>query len=297
MKVKRLLEISVILTALLVLAAGCGMKKQAPAWQTIEHGGLGISLQVPGEFVVQQPAEGEFVFLDREKNEVGGIHMHSYDKYRDRILPSSLPNHSQVKCSEEVDVRAGGAWLFTLERSHPAASGLEEKWLELHAVIPRGKLSGDIWLKVPPGADLGEKYGLMKEILNKVEEVSYIRIEPETVPRPVFINPREVKEIVFSTEFTFDEEKTATVTGDQDPVLIRSIAEAVNNAEYRTLHVAHTPYLSMKIFLSDGSNVSIRDQSGEKATLSYNGRSYEMVSKELKEAISTVRNELVQSVH
>jgi len=76
-----------------------------------------------------------------------------------------LPNHSQVKRSEEVDVKADEVRLFTLERSHPAASGLEEKWLELYAVIPRGKLSANIWLKVPPGADLEEKYGLMKEIL------------------------------------------------------------------------------------------------------------------------------------
>ena len=89
---------------------------------------------------------GKEVFFDDEnKQPLGGITLVGYyDDYQ-----TTLPNHSKILNTEDIDTGLGEGKLFTLERDHPAAAGNKEIWTEIHAIIPVNKnnLAYDIWVK------------------------------------------------------------------------------------------------------------------------------------------------------
>lgn len=89
--------------------------------------------------------ENEIFFNDENKQTVGGISLVGYyDNYN-----ATLPNHSEILSTEDIDTSVGKGKLFTLKRSNPAASNNNETWNEIHAVIPANKnnLAYDIWIK------------------------------------------------------------------------------------------------------------------------------------------------------
>jgi hypothetical protein len=88
--------------------------------------------------------ENELFFDDENKKTIGGISLVGY--YGE--FNSSLPNHSETLSAEDINIRLGKGKLFTLNRSHPAASNNNETWNEIHAIIPaHNKLAYDIWIK------------------------------------------------------------------------------------------------------------------------------------------------------
>ncbi|WML43856.1 hypothetical protein [Neobacillus sp. PS3-40] len=89
--------------------------------------------------------ENELFFDDENKKPVGGITLVGY--YGD--YNSTLPNHSEILNTEDIDVSLGKGKLFTLKRSNPADSNNNETWNEIHAVVPANKnnLAYDIWIK------------------------------------------------------------------------------------------------------------------------------------------------------
>jgi hypothetical protein len=89
--------------------------------------------------------ENEIFFDEENKQTVGGITLVGY--YGD--YQTTLPNHSEILTTEDVDTGLGKGKLFTLERDYPAAAGNNEIWIEIHAIIPVSKnnLAYDIWVK------------------------------------------------------------------------------------------------------------------------------------------------------
>lgn len=90
--------------------------------------------------------ESEIFFDDENKQTVGGISVVGY--YGD--YGTSLPNHSKILSTEEVDSIFGKGKLFTLERSNPAASNNSKMWNEVHVMIPTNNNSMVyyIWVNV-----------------------------------------------------------------------------------------------------------------------------------------------------
>jgi hypothetical protein len=82
-------------------------------------------------------------------------------------VTSSLPNHSQVLGTEDVETPLGKGKMFLLERDQPAASGNNQKWREVHAIIPLDgkKTAYDFWLKVDGPAE--ETKLALKQILDQ----------------------------------------------------------------------------------------------------------------------------------
>ena len=93
--------------------------------------------------------ESEIFFDDENKQTVGGISVVGY--YGD--YGPSLPNHSKILSTEEVDSIFGKGKLFTLERSNPAASNNSKTWNEVHVMIPvnNNSMVYDIWVNVQKG--------------------------------------------------------------------------------------------------------------------------------------------------
>ncbi|WP_315107992.1 hypothetical protein [Clostridium intestinale] len=87
--------------------------------------------------------ESEIFFDDENKQTVGGISVVGY-------YGSSLPNHSKILSTEEVDSIFGKGKLFTLERSNPDASNNSKMWNEIHVMIPvnNNSMVYDIWVNV-----------------------------------------------------------------------------------------------------------------------------------------------------
>lgn len=89
--------------------------------------------------------ENEIFFNDENKQTVGGISLVGYYNYYN----TTLPNHSEILNTEDINTSIGKGKLFTLKRSNPAASNNNETWNEMHAIIPANKnnLAYDIWIK------------------------------------------------------------------------------------------------------------------------------------------------------
>lgn len=87
--------------------------------------------------------ESELFFDDENKQTVGGISV--VGNYGD-----SLPNHSKILSTEDIDSSEGKGKLFTIERSNAAASNNPNTWNEVHAIIPADKnnMAYDIWVNV-----------------------------------------------------------------------------------------------------------------------------------------------------
>ena len=79
--------------------------------------------------------ESEVFFDDENKQTVGGISIVGF--YAD--YGASLPNHSKILSTEDIDSSLGKGKLYTLERSNPAASDNPKTWNEIHAIIPANK--------------------------------------------------------------------------------------------------------------------------------------------------------------
>lgn len=102
--------------------------------------------------------ENEIFFYDEKKQTAGGIAVVGY--YGD--YKASLPNHSEIINTEDIDISIGKGKMFTLKRSNPAASGNNETWIEIHAIIPADKKNSayDIWIK--------EKKDILLNILKSI---------------------------------------------------------------------------------------------------------------------------------
>lgn len=94
---------------------------------------------------VKRVNENEIFFDDKNKQTVGGISLIGY--YGD--YDASLPNHSKILNTDEIDTSLGKGTLFALERSNPAAANSSQVWNEIHAIIPvnQSNLAYDIWIK------------------------------------------------------------------------------------------------------------------------------------------------------
>ena len=90
--------------------------------------------------------ESEIFFDDENKQTVGGISIVGY--YGE--YSSSLPNHSKILSTEDIDTTIGKGKLFTLEESDPATSDNYKTWNEMHAIIPTNKnnMAYDVWVNV-----------------------------------------------------------------------------------------------------------------------------------------------------
>ena len=68
-----------------------------------------------------------------------------YGNYKD-----SLPNHSKILSTENIDSGLGKGKLFTIEQSNSAASNNTKTWNEIHAIIPvdKNNMAYDIWINV-----------------------------------------------------------------------------------------------------------------------------------------------------
>jgi hypothetical protein len=88
--------------------------------------------------------ENEIFFDDENKHTVGGISMIGYyGNYN-----STLPNHSTILNTEDIDTGIGKGKLFTINRSNSAAANDNKTLNEIHAIIPANKnnLAYDIWV-------------------------------------------------------------------------------------------------------------------------------------------------------
>jgi len=85
--------------------------------------------------------------------------------------PSGLPNHSEILTEEDIDSALGTGKIYVLERSHPAASGNQEKWQEVYAVIPISNkdLAYLFWIKADPQESLEVNKELLRFIINHME--------------------------------------------------------------------------------------------------------------------------------
>lgn len=90
--------------------------------------------------------ESELFFDDENKQTVGGISIVGY--YGE--YSASLPNHSKILSTEDIDTTIGKGKLFTLEESDPAVSDNYKTWNEMHAIIPTNKnnMAYDVWINV-----------------------------------------------------------------------------------------------------------------------------------------------------
>jgi hypothetical protein len=95
---------------------------------------------------IKRGNESEIFFDDENKQTVGGISVIGY--YGD--YGASLPNHSKILSTEDIDSSLGKGKLFTLERSNPAASNSPKTWNEIHTIIPvnSNNMAYDIWVNV-----------------------------------------------------------------------------------------------------------------------------------------------------
>lgn len=103
--------------------------------------------------------ENEIFFDDENKQTIGGITVVGYyGEYK-----SSLPNHSEITNTEDIDISIGKGKIFTLKRNYPAASGNNEIRIEIHAIIPSDKKNSayDIWIK--------EKKDILLSILKSIK--------------------------------------------------------------------------------------------------------------------------------
>lgn len=85
----------------------------------------------------------EIFFDDENKQTVGGISIVGY--YGE--YAASIPNHSKILSTENIDISLGKGKVFTLEESDTAASDNSKTWNEIHAIIPINKnnMAYDIW--------------------------------------------------------------------------------------------------------------------------------------------------------
>jgi hypothetical protein len=102
-----------------------------------------LNITIPSDWT-KTGNENEIFFDDENKQTAGGISVLGY--YGD--YKSSLPNHSEIINTEDIDISIGKGKIFMLKRSYPAASGNNETWTEIHAIIPSvNNLAYDIWVK------------------------------------------------------------------------------------------------------------------------------------------------------
>ncbi|MFL0268067.1 hypothetical protein [Candidatus Clostridium radicumherbarum] len=94
---------------------------------------------------VKRGNESEIFFDDENKQTSGGISVVGY--YGD--YGASLPNHSKILSTEDINSNLGKGKLFMLELSNPAASNNPKTWKEIHAIIPSNNNKAyDIWVNV-----------------------------------------------------------------------------------------------------------------------------------------------------
>ncbi|MFL0247119.1 hypothetical protein [Candidatus Clostridium stratigraminis] len=151
--------LTVAISGLLILGlAGCSEKKSIMVTavpKTVAETGNNIdadnkinlnnlNFTLPSNWV-KRGNESEIFFDNENKQTVGGISVVGY--YGD--YGASLPNHSEILSTENIDSSLGKGKLFTLELSNPAASNNPKTWKEIHAIIPTNNdRAYDIWVNV-----------------------------------------------------------------------------------------------------------------------------------------------------
>ena len=146
--------LTLVITAFLLLGlAGCSEKKNSIVTsvpKTVAEIGNKINLNnlkftLPANWT-KRGNESAIFFDDENKQTVGGISVVGY--YYD--YGASLPNHSKILSTEDIDSSLGKGKLFTLERSNPAASNNPKTWNEIHAIIPvnNNNMAYDIWINM-----------------------------------------------------------------------------------------------------------------------------------------------------
>lgn len=146
--------LTLVITVFLLLGlAGCSKKKNnivTSVPKTVAETGNKINLNnlkftLPTNWV-KRGNESEIFFDDENKQTIGGISVVGY--YGNYV--ASLPNHSEILSTEDIDSHLGKGKLFILERSNSAASNNPKTWNEIHAIIPTNKNNRayDIWVNV-----------------------------------------------------------------------------------------------------------------------------------------------------
>lgn len=145
------------------------VKQYEKAWYITQiDGEKGFPIVVPAGWSKKYDGALEIEFLNEKGATQGGFFRVGY--YANQPLHSSLPNHSQELSIEDVDTPLGKGKLVVLERDHPAASGNNEVWQEIHTIIPivNEKLAYDFWLKVD-GLSTEKTKAVLKNILAQTE--------------------------------------------------------------------------------------------------------------------------------
>lgn len=98
----------------------------------IHYGAFRVSL--PSGWKKKVENEAEVTFTDKKGENRGGARIlgYSYDEPGHRWRP----NHSTDISQERIATSFGEGELVVLERGYPAASGKDDVWKEVHAVIP-----------------------------------------------------------------------------------------------------------------------------------------------------------------
>lgn len=145
------------------------VKQYENAWYITQiDGERGFPIVVPSGWSKKYDGTMEIEFLNEKGITQGGFFRVGY--YADQPLSSSLPNHSRETSIEDLDTPLGKGKLVVLERNHPAASGNNEKWQEIHTIIPidNENLAYDFWMKVD-GLTIEKIKAVLKNILAQTE--------------------------------------------------------------------------------------------------------------------------------
>lgn len=145
------------------------VKQYENAWYITQlDGEKGFPIVVPAGWSKKYDGALEIEFLNEKGVTQGGFFRVGY--YADQPLSTSLPNHSLQLSIEDVDTPLGKGKLVVLERDHPAASGNDEVWQEIHAIIPivNEKLAYDFWIRVD-GLSTEKTKAVLKNILAQTE--------------------------------------------------------------------------------------------------------------------------------
>ena len=115
-----------------------------------------IGLPLPASWRIDKN-EHQVNLLDEQGNTIGAI---------EQVGGYFLPNHSYTLSDKKIKGGLGESRLLVLSRQSPAASGTDENWQEVHAMLPlKGQSWLDFWVKVGPGNDVGQLQTILENAI------------------------------------------------------------------------------------------------------------------------------------
>ncbi|NLK52824.1 MAG: copper amine oxidase N-terminal domain-containing protein [Syntrophomonadaceae bacterium] len=130
-----------------------------------------LFLPLPTDWRIERTKHG-FDLKDDLGNTFGTI---------DQLGGYYLPNHSETLSDQKITVSQGESHLLVLSRSFSAASGLDENWQEVHALLPfKEQIWIDLCIRVSPENDVAQLKTILEKAITGVVYYQPEKLLPQT---------------------------------------------------------------------------------------------------------------------